>query len=288
MTRHGSWLASAAMSNVLITGCSSRLRRARRAHVRRPGHTVVATMRTPGKSAAINARPEIQPARRSTSPAPTSVNAAVAEAIARGRPARRRGQQRRASSRSARSTCSPTTRSQRQFDTNVTGVVRVVRAVVPHMLAQRRRRHRQRRLGGGSGGHPLRRHVRRHQARGRGAHRGDALRARPPRHPCVRGRARASSPRNSTPTAAHAAAMADAPRRSSAISATGSRRSRSSAAGPPIRSWWPTPSYAPPPSGPGVLRHPVGADADLVLGRQERDALRGVRGRDATVLNWHD
>ncbi len=122
------------MSTVLITGCSSGFGELAALTFADRGHRVFATMRTPGKSAALNARADItQLALDVTSSA--SVDAAVAQVL------------------EAAGGIDIVVNNagievfgavhlfaddevERQFDTNVTGVIRVVRAVVPGMLAR--------------------------------------------------------------------------------------------------------------------------------------------------------
>jgi len=121
------------MSNVLITGCSTGFGELTALTFADRGHRVFATMRTPGKSAALDERSDITQLALDVC-STDSVNAAVAQAI-------------------AAAGCLDVVVNNagievfgaihlladeevhRQMDTNVTGVVRVVRAVVPHMLA---------------------------------------------------------------------------------------------------------------------------------------------------------
>ncbi|MFZ4721102.1 MAG: SDR family oxidoreductase [Ilumatobacteraceae bacterium] len=120
------------MPNILITGCSTGFGELAALTFADRGHTVVATMRTPGKSAALNDRPEIiQLALDVTST--SSVDAAVAEAVERvggldvvvnNAGVETFGAVHLFSDEEVTA----------QFDTNVTGVVRVVRATVPHLL----------------------------------------------------------------------------------------------------------------------------------------------------------
>jgi NAD(P)-dependent dehydrogenase (short-subunit alcohol dehydrogenase family) len=121
------------MSNVLITGCSSGFGELAAITFADHGHRVVATMRSPGKSAALNARPDIeQMVLDVTSTA--SVEAAVTETI------ERLGGLDIVVNNAGIEVFGAVhllsdAEVQRQFDTNVTGVIRVVRAVVPHFLA---------------------------------------------------------------------------------------------------------------------------------------------------------
>ena len=119
--------------NVLITGCSSGFGELAALTFADRGHRVFATMRTPGKSAVLNARPDITQLALDVCDS-ASVEAAVAEAIAAaGRldvvvnnaGIELFGAVHLVSDEEALW----------QLDTNVLGVVRVARAVVPHMVA---------------------------------------------------------------------------------------------------------------------------------------------------------
>ena len=121
------------MATVLITGCSSGFGELAALTFARKGHRVFATMRTPGKSAVIDAEPGVEQLALDVSDS-ASVDAAIAEAIARaGRidvvvnnaGIEVFGSVHLLSDDDVR----------RQFDTNVTGIVRVARAIVPHFLA---------------------------------------------------------------------------------------------------------------------------------------------------------
>ena len=121
------------MSNVLITGCSSGFGELTAVMFADRGHRVFATMRTPGKSAALNARSEIEQVALDVCDT-ASVNDAVATIIARC------GRLDVLVNNAGAETFGAVhmftdDEVMRQFDTNVTGVVRTVRAVVPHMLA---------------------------------------------------------------------------------------------------------------------------------------------------------
>ena len=119
--------------NVLITGCSTGFGELAALTFADHGHRVFATMRSPGKSAALNARPEItQLALDVTDDA--SVQAAVAAAVAAC------GQLHVVVNNAGVELFGAVhlvsdAEVQRLFDTNVFGVVRVARAVVPHLLA---------------------------------------------------------------------------------------------------------------------------------------------------------
>ncbi len=121
------------MSNVLITGCSTGFGELAALTFADRGHRVFATMRTPGKSVALNERSDITQLALDVCSS-DSVNGAVAQAIG------------------AAGTLDIVVNNAGielftavhlasdeevawQFDTNVTGVVRVARAVVPHMVA---------------------------------------------------------------------------------------------------------------------------------------------------------
>lgn len=120
------------MSNVLITGCSSGFGELAALTFADHGHEVFATMRAPGKSAALNARPEIHQFELDVTDS-TSVNAAVEHAIgllgSLDVVVNNAGLELFTAVHLASDE-----EVARQFDTNVTGVVRVARAVVPHML----------------------------------------------------------------------------------------------------------------------------------------------------------
>ena len=106
------------MSNVLITGCSSGFGELAALTFADHGHRVYATMRTPGKSAALAARADIHQFELDVTDSSIDivVNNAGIEVYG---PIHLLADDEVA----------------RQLDTNVTGVVRVVRAVVPAMLA---------------------------------------------------------------------------------------------------------------------------------------------------------
>ncbi|MEI8241079.1 MAG: SDR family oxidoreductase [Actinomycetota bacterium] len=122
------------MSNVLITGCSSGFGELAALTFADHGHRVFATMRTPGKSAAIAARGDIEQVALDVTSA-DSVDAAVAEVIARAGSIDVLINNAGIEVFGAVHLLSDSDVTQ-QFDTNVLGVVRTVRAVVPHMLAK--------------------------------------------------------------------------------------------------------------------------------------------------------
>ena len=120
------------MSNVLITGCSSGFGELAALTFADRGHRVVATMRTPGKSAAISARPDIVELALDVCD-PVSVEAAVRTAIDH------LGGLDIVVNNAGIEVFGAVhlladDEVQRQFDTNVTGVIRVARHVVPHFL----------------------------------------------------------------------------------------------------------------------------------------------------------
>ena len=121
------------MSNVLITGCSTGFGELAALTFADRGHRVFATMRTPGKSAALDARADITQLALDVCD-PTSVKAAIARALDVA------GTLDVVVNNAGIELFGPVHLATdeevvRQFDTNVTGVVRVVRAVVPHMVA---------------------------------------------------------------------------------------------------------------------------------------------------------
>lgn len=119
--------------NVLITGCSSGFGELAAITFADHGHHVFATMRTPGKSVALNARPDITQLALDVCDT-DSVNAAVAEAI--GQAGRLHVVVNNAGIElyGAVHMVSDDEVLQ-QMNTNVLGVVRVARAVVPHLVA---------------------------------------------------------------------------------------------------------------------------------------------------------
>jgi len=121
------------MSNVLITGCSSGFGELAAVSFADRGHRVFATMRTPGKSTALNGRPDIEQLVLDVTDT-ASVEAAVARAIELA------GQLHVVVNNAGMESFGAVhlftdEEVLRQFDTNVTGVVRVVRAVVPHLIS---------------------------------------------------------------------------------------------------------------------------------------------------------
>ncbi len=122
------------MANVLITGCSSGFGELAALTFADRGHKVVATMRTPGKSAAISARADI------VELALDVCDSASVEAAVQGAIEQLGGLDIVVNNAGIEVFVSVHLLADdevlRQFDTNVTGVVRVVRNVVPHFLAR--------------------------------------------------------------------------------------------------------------------------------------------------------
>jgi NAD(P)-dependent dehydrogenase (short-subunit alcohol dehydrogenase family) len=119
--------------NVLVTGCSSGFGELIAVSFADLGHRVFATMRTPGKSALLNARSDVEQLALDVTDT-ASVDAAIGEAI------RRCGRLDVLVNNAGIEVFGAVhllsdDEVVRQFDTNVTGVVRTARAVVPHMLA---------------------------------------------------------------------------------------------------------------------------------------------------------
>ena len=121
------------MATVLITGCSSGFGELAALTFADHGHRVFASMRSPGKSALLNERSEITQVALDVCDS-ASVDAAVADVIARcGRldiVVNNAGIEVHGAVHQFSDD-----ENQRQLDTNVTGVLRVLRAVVPHFLA---------------------------------------------------------------------------------------------------------------------------------------------------------
>lgn len=122
------------MANVLITGCSSGFGELAALTFADRGHRVVATMRTPGKSAVIAARADIHEVPLDVCDS-ASVDTAVASAIDH------LGGLDIVVNNAGIEVFGAVhlladDEVVRQFDTNVGGVIRVVRAVVPHMISR--------------------------------------------------------------------------------------------------------------------------------------------------------
>jgi len=273
------------MSNVLITGCSTGFGELAALTFADRGHAVVATMRTPGKSAALNDRPEIiQLALDVTST--DSVNAAFAQAVDRlGRidvVVNNAGVE----SFGAVHLFSDDEVAW-QFDTNVTGVVRVARAAVPHMLAH----------GGGAivnvgsvagrvgtpygGMYAATKHAVEALTEAMHfelSHRGIRVAVVEP----------GQFPTQLGANSATAAAMGPDSEEYERFQRYRAAQKSLVSSGPADPQLVVDAIYRAGTERPGVLRHPVGADADLVLGAkggltfEEFDtAMRGV-------LNWHE
>ncbi len=123
--------------NVLITGCSSGFGELAALTFADRGHRVFATMRTPGKSSALNARPDITQVALDVCD-DASVRAALATVIsAVGDTTGRIDVVVNNAGIELHGAVHLVSDEEvlRQFDTNVFGVVRVARAVVPHLLA---------------------------------------------------------------------------------------------------------------------------------------------------------
>ncbi|MDO8390744.1 MAG: SDR family oxidoreductase [Actinomycetota bacterium] len=119
--------------NVLITGCSSGFGELAALTFADHGHRVFATMRTPGKSAALNSRPDI--AQLALDVCDTaSVEAAVGQAITEAGRLHVVVNNAGIELFGAVHLVSDDEVLQ-QMNTNVLGVVRVARAVVPHLIA---------------------------------------------------------------------------------------------------------------------------------------------------------
>ena len=119
--------------NVLITGCSSGFGELAALTFADRGHQVFATMRTPGKSVALNGRPDITQLALDVCDA-ASVDAAVAEVL------RRAGRIDVVVNNAGIEVFGAVhlvsdDEVLRQMDTNVLGVIRMARAVVPHLVA---------------------------------------------------------------------------------------------------------------------------------------------------------
>ncbi len=128
------------MANVLITGCSSGFGRGAALEFARAGHTVVATMRTPAKGKDLVAEAEAAGGELRVLPLDVtddaSVSGAIEEAVSAVGPldivVNNAGIELRGSIEEASAA-----EVQAQFDTNVFGLLRVLRAVVPAMRERR-------------------------------------------------------------------------------------------------------------------------------------------------------
>ncbi len=273
------------MSNVLITGCSSGFGELAALTFADRGHTVVATMRTPGKSAAIAARPDIhQLALDVTST--DSVNAAVAQAIDLVGSLDVVVNNAGVESFGAVHLFSDDEVAW-QFDTNVTGVVRVVRAVVPHMLAN----------GGGAivnvgsvagrvgtpygGMYAATKHAVEALTEAMHfelAHRGIRVCVVEP----------GQFPTQLNANSGHVAAMVAAKDEVERYERYRAAQKSLVSTGPADPQDVAEAIYRAATDRPGVLRHPVGNDADLVLGAKNSMSFEDFEAAMRAVLNWHD
>ena len=128
------------MANVLITGCSSGFGKLAALHFARKGDTVIATMRDTKKGAELEGTAADEKLALSLGQMDilddASVTRAVADATRIGPIdvlVNNAGMELRSSIEDANDA-----EVRRQFDTNVFGTLRVIRAVVPHMRAQNR------------------------------------------------------------------------------------------------------------------------------------------------------
>jgi NAD(P)-dependent dehydrogenase (short-subunit alcohol dehydrogenase family) len=273
------------MSNVLITGCSSGFGELAALTFADQGHTVVATMRTPGKSAAITARPEIRQIPLDVT-STESVNAAVAEAIAAVGSLDVVVNNAGVESFGAVHLFSDDEVAW-QFDTNVTGVVRVVRAVVPHMLGN----------GGGAivnvgsvagrvgtpygGMYAATKHAVEALTEAMHfelAHRGIRVCVVEP----------GQFPTQLNANSGHAAAMAGATEEVERYQRYRVAQ-KSLVSGEPADPQLVADAIVRAATDrPGVLRHPVGADADLVIGAKTGMSFEDFEAAMRGVLNWYD
>jgi NAD(P)-dependent dehydrogenase (short-subunit alcohol dehydrogenase family) len=271
--------------SVLITGCSTGFGELAALTFADRGHTVVATMRTPGKSPALNARAEILQIPLDVTSTP-SVDAAIAEAIAQVGTVDVVVNNAGVESFGAVHLFSDEEVAW-QFDTNVTGVVRVVRAVVPHMLGN----------GGGAivnvgsvagrvgtpygGMYAATKHAVEALTEAMHfelAHRGIRV--------CVvePGQFPTQLSTNASTVTAMTPGSPDFERWQSYRAAQKSLISD----GPADPQDVVEAIYSAATERPGVLRHPVGADADLVIGAKSGMSFEDFEAAMRTVLNWHD
>jgi NAD(P)-dependent dehydrogenase (short-subunit alcohol dehydrogenase family) len=273
------------MATVLITGCSSGFGELAALTFADRGHQVVATMRTLGKSEALNDRDDIAQFALDVTDS-GSVESAVAAAIGAVGPldvvvnnagVELFGPVHLLSDDEVRAV----------FDTNVIGVVRVVRAVVPHMLAR----------GSGtivnvgsvaglvgapySGGYAASKHA--VEALSEAMHfelSQAGIRVRvvePGQFATLLGA-----------NAAHAAAMPVG-------SAEYDRWQRYREAQRTLVNGEPAPAqlvadaiYAAAIDEPGRLRHPVGADADLIIATKSSMSFEDFDATMRAALDWHE
>jgi NAD(P)-dependent dehydrogenase (short-subunit alcohol dehydrogenase family) len=273
------------VANVLITGCSSGFGELAALTFADHGHRVVATMRTPGKSEALNERDDITRVALDVTDS-DSVGAAVAAAVAAVGPldivvnnagVELFGPVHLLGDDELRAV----------FDTNMFGVVRVVRAVVPHLLAN----------GGGtivnvgsvaglvgapySGGYAATKHA--VEALSEAMHfelsqSGINVRVVEP------GQFATALSAN----AVHAAAMPEG-------SPEHERWQRYRTAQRTLVNGQPAPAqlvadaiYAAATESPGRLRHPVGGDAELIIGTKAAMTFEDFDTTMRAALNWHE
>jgi NAD(P)-dependent dehydrogenase (short-subunit alcohol dehydrogenase family) len=273
------------MSNVLLTGCSTGFGELAALTFADRGHAVVATMRTPGKSVAINARPEIVQLPLDVT-STDSVNTAVSTAIDRF--GRLDVVVNNAGVESFGAVHLFTDEEVAwQFDTNVTGVVRVARAVVPHMLAN----------GGGAivnvgsvagrvgtpygGMYAATKHAVEALTEAMHfelAHRGIRVSVVEP------GQFATQLGANS----ALASAMAEGSEEFARWESYRAAQKRLVTGEPSDPQLVADAIYAAAMDRPGVLRHPVGPDADLVLGAKNGLSFEDFETAMRDVLDWHE
>jgi NAD(P)-dependent dehydrogenase (short-subunit alcohol dehydrogenase family) len=273
------------MANVLITGCSTGFGELAALTFADRGHSVVATMRTPGKSAALNERSDIRQVALDVCSS-ESVDAAMAEALASV------GSIEIVINNAGIEVFGPVHQLSddevtRQLDTNVTGVVRVARAVVPHMLAR----------GAGvivnvgsiaglvgapySGIYAASKHAVEALSEAMHfelSHRGIRV------HVVEPGQFATALGSNAT----HAAAMVPGGEEHD-------RFTRFRAAQRTLVNGQPAPAqivadaiYAAATQEPPALRHPVGADAELIVATKGSMSFEDFDTTMRTVLNWHE
>jgi NAD(P)-dependent dehydrogenase (short-subunit alcohol dehydrogenase family) len=273
------------MSNVLITGCSSGFGELAALLFADRGHRVVATMRTPGKSVALNARADIEQLALDVN-STDSVDAAVAEAITRVGRLHVLVNNAGVEVLGAVHLFSDDEVA-RQFDTNVMGVVRTVRAVVPHMLA-----HGEGavvnvgslagRVGTPYGGmYGATKHAVEALTESMHfelAHRGIRV--------CV-----VEPGQFATQLGANSAVVAAMPEGSEDYARWQRYRAaqRRLVAGEPADPARVAEAiYRAATERPGTLRHPVGDDAELVIGAKNSMSFEDFEAAMRTVLDWHD
>jgi NAD(P)-dependent dehydrogenase (short-subunit alcohol dehydrogenase family) len=273
------------MSTVLITGCSSGFGELAALTFAERGHRVFATMRSPGKSAALAARPDVEQLALDVC-STESVDAAVAEAIARA------GRLDVVVNNAGVETFGAVHQFTdeeiaRQFDTNVTGVVRVVRAVVPHMLAN----------GGGTivnvgslagrvgtpygGAYAATKHAVEALTESMHfelSHRGIRVRVVEP------GQFATLLGANSI----LAAAMTEGSEEYERWQRYRAAQRRLVSGEPADPQLVADAIYRAAVDDPGVVRHPVGADADLVIGAKSTMSFEDFDTAMRTVLDWHE